>query len=187
MPKHLIRKISPDHETVRNHKYLKIFGTLLHDPNLFHLNRRSVSGAFFVGLLCAFTPIFPQMLTSAALAIILRVNLPISVALVWLTNPITIPPMFYFCYQVGIFLLGQEPTITEFQMSMEWFESILDQIWWPLLFGGVVMGLVTGILGYLAMRGFWRWHVVQHLKKRKVKNNQKRDQENEAAVSEADT
>lgn len=171
MPRRLIKRFTPDHETVRNHKYLKIFGALLHDPNLFHLNRRSVSGAFFVGLLCAFTPIFPQMLTAAALAIIFRVNLPISVALVWLTNPVTIPPMFYFCYMIGNWLLGTEPTIEQFKMDIKWFESILGQIWEPLLVGGVVTGLVVGGISYLVIRGLWRWYVINQYRKRKTRKN----------------
>jgi len=54
-----------------------------------------------VGLFCAFVPLPIQMLLAAAAAIIFRVNLPISVGLVWITNPVTIPPMFYFCYKVG--------------------------------------------------------------------------------------
>jgi uncharacterized protein (DUF2062 family) len=167
MPKHLIRKYAPDHEKLKEHKYLRLFGRLLHDPNLFHLNRRSVSGAFFVGMLCAFTPVFPQMLTSAALAIVLRVNLPISVALVWLTNPVTIPPIFYGCYLVGLWVLQQPATISQFQMSPEWLESVIDEIWMPLLVGGVLMGLVSGIISYLLVRGYWRWHVVRHLQRRR--------------------
>ena len=38
----------PDHKLIREHKHLRIFGSMLHDPNLFHLNRRSVAGAFAV-------------------------------------------------------------------------------------------------------------------------------------------
>ncbi|MBU0499503.1 MAG: DUF2062 domain-containing protein [Gammaproteobacteria bacterium] len=172
MPKHLIRKFMPDHEKVRNHKHLRIFGRLIHDPNIWHLNRRSVSGAFFIGLLCAFVPIFPQMLTSAALAIITRVNLPISVALVWLTNPITIPPMFYFNYLVGCWLLGESPAFDHFEMSAGWIESVLEQIWWPLLLGGSLIGLITGALGFVLMRGFWRWHVVREMNRRKARREQ---------------
>ena len=109
-----------------------------------------------------------QMLASAATAIICRVNLPISVALVWITNPLTMAPIFYFNYLVGTLLLSQPVTVTEFEASAAWFESIIGQIWLPLLVGSVVVGLATGTLSYIGMRGFWRWYVVQHLKKRQA-------------------
>lgn len=169
MPKKLIRKYLPDPALLREHKYLRLFGRLIHDPNLFHLNRRSVSGGFFVGMLCAFTPIFPQMLTAAALAIVLRVNLPISVALVWITNPVTIPPIFYACYLLGVQLLGQEAQVKNFQMSSAWIESVFGQIWQPLLLGGLVCGLVFGVLSYLLIRLFWRWHILNQLASRRAK------------------
>ena len=82
MPRHLIKRYSPDHEKIRNHKHVKVFGKLLHDPNLWHLNRRSVSGAFGVGLFWAMIPMPFQMIAAAATAIGLRTNLPLSVVLV---------------------------------------------------------------------------------------------------------
>lgn len=168
MPKKLIKRFTPDHETVRNHKHLKIFGKLLHDANLWHLNRRSVSGAFFWGLFWAFIPMPMQMLAAAASAILCRVNLPISVALVWLTNPLTIPPIFYFTYLVGTEVLAQPVTVTDFEPSMAWFESVLGQIWEPLLVGSALCGLVAGVLGYVGMRGFWRWHVMRQFRQRQA-------------------
>jgi len=168
MPRQLIKKFTPDHEKVKNHKHLQLFGKLLHDPNLFHLNRRSVSGAFFVGLLWAFIPVPMQMIGAAATAIPARVNLPISVALVWLTNPITIPPIFYFTYRVGLLLMGKDAHIAHFKMNIEWIEGAIGQIWQPLFLGSLVVGLVAGTLGYVLMRGYWRWHVVRQLQQRKA-------------------
>ena len=69
MAKHLIKRLIPDHEIVRGHKHLQIFGRLLHDPNLWHLNRRSAAGAFAVGLFMAFAPVPFQMLLAAGAAI----------------------------------------------------------------------------------------------------------------------
>jgi uncharacterized protein (DUF2062 family) len=168
MPKKLIKRFTPDHNTVRNHKHLQVFGALLHDANLWHLNRRSVSGAFFWGLFWAFMPIPLQMLAAAASAIICRVNLPISVVLVWLTNPLTIPPVFYFNYLVGTHILAKPVTLSEFEASVEWFESVIDQIWVPLLLGSLVCGLVAGAIGYVGMRGFWRWHVMRQYRRRQA-------------------
>jgi len=167
MPKKLIKRYMPDHDKIRNHRHLKLFGTLLHDPNLFHLNRRSVSGAFGVGLFMAFVPVPFQMVLAAAAAIPLRVNLPISVGLVWITNPVTMPPMFYFAYKVGTWVLHIPNREFSFEMSYAWLGSELTTIWAPFLLGCFVCGSIAALAGYSLMRGFWRWHVLAHWEKRK--------------------
>jgi uncharacterized protein (DUF2062 family) len=148
-----------------------MFGELLHDSNLWHMNRRSVSGAFAVGLFWAFVPIPFQMIGAAATAIAARVNLPISVALVWITNPITIPPMFYSTYLVGAWLLNVPPQNLEFELSIEWMAEYLSGIWQPLLLGSLLCGIVASILGYIIIRGLWRWHIICNMRKRKERSN----------------
>lgn len=106
MPRKLFKKYMPNEEKLKRHKHLSWLGSHIHDPNLWHLTRKSVARAFFVGLFCAFLPIPLQMLVAAFMAIFLRSNLPISIGLVWITNPLTMPPIFYFTYRVGDFLIG---------------------------------------------------------------------------------
>jgi uncharacterized protein (DUF2062 family) len=172
MPRHLFKRYTPDHHQIRNHKHLKVFGTLLHDPNLWHLNRRSVSGAFAIGLFWAVIPMPLQMLAAAATAILLRVNLPISVALVWLTNPLTMPPVFYCCYLVGTWILGEPAHVEKFHLSMEWLRDSIGQIWQPLYLGSVLVGLVLAALGFFGIRAFWRWHVIHRYRKRHPEKGQ---------------
>jgi len=167
MPKHLIKRITPDHDKIRNHKHLQVFGSLLHDPNLWHLNRRSAAGAFGVGLFMAFVPLPSQMLRAASPPDLLRVNLPLSVALVWITNPFTIPPMFYFAYLVGAAVLGHEAQALEFELTGEWLIHSLSDIWAPLLLGCLVCASASAAIGYFGIHGLWRLHVLNHLKKRK--------------------
>ena len=107
MPRRLIRRYMPDPSSIREHKSLRFLGTLLHDPNLWHLNRHSVARAMAVGLFAAFIPIPMQMLLAAALAVSVRGNMPIAVSLVWLTNPITMPPVFFCTYQLGAWLMNR--------------------------------------------------------------------------------
>lgn len=167
MSKHLIKRYAPDHEAIRNHKHLRLFGRLLHDPNLWHMNRRSVAGAFAVGLFWAFVPIPFQMIGAAATAIASRVNLPFSVALVWVTNPITITPIFYSTYLVGTWLLGVPPVTEGFEMSAEWFQESLGEIWQPLLLGSLLCGSILATAGYCIMRGLWRLHIIRRFKERR--------------------
>lgn len=159
----------PDHDAIRHHKHLQIFGDLLHDPNLWHLNRRSVSGAFAVGLFMAFIPVPFQMILAAAAAIPFRVNLPLSVALVWITNPITMIPIFYGSYKVGTWILGIVEKPFHFTLSIEWLTSGLLNIWEPFLLGCLVLGTISSLLGFIFVRLMWRWQIVKAHKLRKLR------------------
>lgn len=147
-----------------------MFGSLLNEPNLWHLNRRSAAGAFAVGLFCAFVPIPFQMVLAATLAILFRVNLPISVALVWITNPLTMAPIFYFAYRMGAWLLGQ-PVQAELTLpTMEQFWNGLNSIWGPLLLGSFILSSVSAICGYLLIRGLWRLYVVRQWRNKRLRS-----------------
>ncbi len=170
MVKKFIQKYIPDHSKIKSNPHLnRIFGRLLHDPNLLHLNRHSVTGATFIGLFMAFMPIPFQMIPAAAFAIYFRVNLPISLALVWVSNPITMPPIFYFCYLVGTWMLGTTLIDIEFHLSAEWLSTRLIEIWQPFLLGCFSVGLASAIVGAVSIRLFWRLHIISNWRKRKLK------------------
>lgn len=168
----LVRQYSEVHE----HKSLGIFGRLLDDPYLFHLNERSVPGAFAVGLFCAWIPLPSQMIFAAALAIISRVNVPLSVILVWVTNPITIPPMFYFAYVLGTWITGEPAQSFEFQLSIDWLMKELSVIGGPLLIGCTILAISSSAAGYLIMRSFWNQRLSRflHLKVERHQRERKR-------------
>jgi hypothetical protein len=144
-----------------------MFGDFLHDPNLWHMNRRSVSGAFAVGLFWAFVPVPLQMVLAAAMAIPARVNLPISVALVWITNPITMPPMFYFNYLVGTWLLGTPAQGESFDWNLESIADSMSAIWQPLYLGSFVCAVIAALVGFCVIRGLWRLHIIRYIKRRR--------------------
>jgi len=166
--KHLMRRMSPDPQTLKDHKHFRVFGRLLHDPNLWHLNRRSAAGAFAVGLFMMYMPPFGQMLLAATAAIAFRVNLPISVALVFITNPVTIPPMFYFAYLIGAWALGQQvaPFELEFWGEPHNWLSIVS----PLALGCLLCAIACSVLGYFSIHLLWRWHVIRHLSRRRARH-----------------
>ena len=166
MPRKLFKRYLPAHHTIRNHHHLRHFGERLHDPNLWHLNRFSVSGAFAVGLFIAFVPMPFQMILAAAAAIALRVNLPISVALVWVSNPVTLPLLIYAAYRVGAWVLGIHAGEIDFQMSVEWLEESLHDKWQPFLLGCFLLGSIASVAGYFIVRGFWRVDVIQEWARR---------------------
>ena len=175
MPKHLIKRIMPNAETIRTHKHLQIFGSLLHNANLWHLNRRSASGAFAVGLFMAFVPVPFQMVLAAAAAILFQVNLPLSVALVWISNPVTMPALFYFAYLVGTWLIGAPQGDFHFELTLEWLVEGLGAIWQPFLLGCFVCATIASITAYATIYGLWRWNVVKKWEARRAKRRNKNE------------
>lgn len=156
MPKDTIQKWLPDPEKLKQHKSLGFLGDVLHEPNLWHVNRHSISKAFLIGIFCSFIPIPMQMVLAAFAAVWFNCNLPVSVALVWISNPVTMPPIFYFNYLVGAFILRIPRTHFDFELSLTWFSEKLYSIVLPLYFGSIVCGLIFGVASYAVIEYLWR-------------------------------
>ena len=169
MPKRFFKQVLPSPRHFREHKRLGFLGGRLHDPNLWHISRRSLSGGLALGLFLAYMPLPGQMLMAASLAVLLRVNLPISVAAVWITNPLTIPPMFYLAYRVGLGILDLEDLGFRPDLSLASLTVGTREIVLPLVVGSVILGAVCAALGYLLIQGFWRWRVIQNLESRRAR------------------
>lgn len=167
MPRKLFKRWLPDPKKIRETPGLNFLGDLLHDPNLFHLTRHSVSVAFLLGLFICFLPIPGQMPLAATAALLARCNLPLTVALVWLSNPFTFPVIFYAAYKVGAWMLGRPPAHFSFDLSWEWFSTGFLVIWKPLVLGCLTFGILSGLGGYFIIQWFWRWHVADRWKQRK--------------------
>lgn len=168
MPKKLFKRFSPDPAKIRANPALRFLGVLLHDPYLFHLNRHSVSVAVFVGLFTAFLPIPGQVPLAALGALVFRCNLPISIALVWVTNPLTYPFVLYAAYKLGAAILQVHEQQFAIEMSWQWLQSEFLNIWQPLLLGSIIASILFGCLGYLTVQWSWRWHVIQRWNERKI-------------------
>jgi uncharacterized protein (DUF2062 family) len=163
--KRWLKRLAPDRAKIREHKHLRLFGELLQDPSLWHLNRRSASGAFALGLFVMYLPPLGQMLIATAGAITFRVNLPISVALVWVSNPLTIPAMYYFAYLVGSRILGVPSQPLDLGFWLEWRNWLT--LLAPMTVGCLVCGAVCSALGYFAVQGLWRWRLLRQIRLRR--------------------
>jgi uncharacterized protein (DUF2062 family) len=108
------------------------------------------------------------MLVAALIAIWLKVNLPISVALVWVSNPITMGPMFYFAYKLGAWLSGVETTVDDFNWSFSWFTDNAVRVGYPLLLGCLVCSWITAVSGFVLSRVVWRAHIIRKWRRRRV-------------------
>lgn len=176
MPKKYFRKFLPSHESARRHRLVRPFGRLLHHPNLWHLNRRSVAGGVAAGVFAGLMPGPVQMLLAAILAIIFRVNLPVAMFTTLYTNPLTFVPLYFAAYQIGAFVTGENDSapnlIAGFKAESvaEWIPAFIDwltALGKPLLVGVPLLGLILAAGGYFLVRGLWRVYVVLQWRRRR--------------------
>ena len=170
MPRKVLRKFLPDSATVRSHRRAARFGSLLHHPNLWHLNRHSIAGGFAVGLFAGLVPGPFQMLCAAILAVAWHVNLPTALLTTLYTNPFTIVPLYVIAYRYGRLLLGGHAAAPAIQpYSIDWSDpagslhALLDwtlALGKPLAVGLPALAVTLAVLGYVAMQAGWRAYVV---------------------------
>ncbi len=156
MPKKFMKRYLPTPEKVRSMHSLHFLGDILHEPNLWHINRHCVARAFLIGIWFCFIPMPFQMVAAAFCAIWFNANMPLSVALVWISNPLTMPPMFYFNYKVGAWILDRPVMPFEFELSWSWISSRLIDIGIPLYLGSLMLATLTACIAYLAIQYLWR-------------------------------
>ena len=161
--KKLLKRYSPNANDIKNHKHLGWLSEHLHNPSLWNFNRKSISRAFAVGLFFAFIPVPFQMLLAAPGAVIFGANLPLSIALVWITNPITMPAIYYGCYKLGAWILGVQIE-ADFVMSLEYVWQVFDTIWQPFLLGCLVVSVVSALIGYFGIQLIYRYRVYIRLR-----------------------
>lgn len=153
---------------------------MIFEPNLWHFNRHSVSFAFLVGIFCCFLPIPFQMVPCLLLCVWVRCNVPLSIALVWISNPVTMPPMFYSTYKLGTWMLGRQSQVSRINLSWEWLSAQFTVVWEPLLLGSLLTGITLGSLAFVIVRIYWRWRVARHWSMRRFRKRLAKSTHSEA-------
>jgi len=116
-------------------------------------SRQMISRAVALGVFIAFIPMPMQMLAVIAFIPFFKFNVPIALAMCWLSNPFTMPPMYYMEYLTGSFFLGME--ITPVEMTLDWFSENIDNIFIPLYVGTLFYSVIGSALAYWIVNHFW--------------------------------
>lgn len=163
------RKYLPSRDRLRKEKSLAFLGEMIFEPNLWHFNRHSVSFAVLVGVFCCFLPIPFQMIPCVLICVWIRCNVPLAIALVWISNPFTMPPMFYTTYKLGTWILGEPNQVSRVDLSWDWLSAQVGVVWEPLLLGSLLTGITLGSLAFIVVRLYWRWKVSRDWSMRRLR------------------
>jgi uncharacterized protein (DUF2062 family) len=174
MPRRLLQRYLPHPDALRRRRSLRFVSHLIGNPSLWVLTRRSVANAFSVGLFSALLPIPFQMLVAAAGSWLVRCNLPLSIGLVWITNPLTMPLIFYGNYRLGAWLLDMPVRQAPERISTRWIAEQLVEILPTLALGSLVAAVAIAALANLAIRLVWRWQVSRSWKARTRRRRRQR-------------
>jgi len=164
VPRKFFRKYLPAPETVLAKRWTAPLRPWLAHPNLWHLNRRSVSGAVAIGLFCGLIPGPFQMLGAALMAIPLRRNVPVALVVTLYTNPLTIVPLYALAYGFGKLLLGDAGSeAAAAPLDWQWSPAALWH--WtlslgkPLALGIPALAVTLALSGYVLTDMAWRSYV----------------------------
>jgi hypothetical protein len=168
MPPKFLRNLQPRLDAFRSHPMVVRYGAWLTHPALWHLNRRSVPGAFAIGLFSGLVPGPLQMLTALLLAVPLRKNIPVALITTFYTNPFTIVPLWVLAYTYGHFLLGSSaPDVHIDPLHMHWSELVA--LGKPLGLGLFALALTLATAGYAVAALAWRIYLVSAWRRRNKK------------------
>jgi len=171
----------PTRASVEDHRFLSLFGRWLLHPALWRLSRRTVAGGTAAGLLCGLIPGPFQMIGAGLMAVTMRWNAAVAMAVTFYTNPLTIIPLYLLAYRLGMAMLhpGEPMTMADitppdfditqmgasFTALWEWMVSL----GWPLALGLVALGVILSVAGYFIVWFGWSWSLIWARRRRKLR------------------
>ena len=125
-----------------------------------------------IGIFVTWTPTIGfQMVLTILLSLLVGANKFVGVPFVWISNPLTMFPIYYPSYRLGRLLLGGDYPNADFLKAIQWSGNWIEkvQLWWqetwkvfgPLWLGSVLVGLLLGALTYVFV-----YHAVVAYRKR---------------------
>jgi uncharacterized protein (DUF2062 family) len=131
----------------------------------------SIARGGALGLWVALTPtVGVQSLVVTALAVPLRANLPVSLVMCWITNPITLVPFYFAYYWLGTMMLGgpADSYLAIGDLISQQFNAMSEvgfvasmrplgsRILWPMCVGSLVLASVVALPTYHVLLWFFR-------------------------------
>ncbi len=148
----------PRRSNIHRYPVLKWFADTAYKRSyLWSFRGKEIRSALFFGIWISMLPIVGiQMLVVFFFALLIRANLPLIVALQWISNPLTMGPIYFADYKIGMVLLDllgfNYPRNKLLSPNYDWahftYKELLRLIdtFPPMLVGGSVLGISLGVI-----------------------------------------
>ena len=136
-----LQRLIPTREQLQAGRFTRWLAPWLGQRRLWRLSRHGVALGMAIGIFFGLLIPIAQIPASAAVAIVLRANLPAAMGSTLVTNPLTFGPIYYLAYQAGSRIVGKPVPNAE-----------------ALIVGLAVFAVIGGLLTYaLVSGGWWLW------------------------------
>ena len=165
----MLERFLPTREAITQSRMLRWLGPRLHDPLLWHVNRRSVARGVALGVFFGLMIPIAQIPAAAIASLMLRGNLWIAAVSTLVSNPLTYGPLYYFAYRLGAGVIGTRTpadlTADDVERPMRMIDSLAQAWAWitgigqPLLVGMLIMAITGSVIAYWGTQLVWRMRV----------------------------
>ncbi|MDX9702104.1 MAG: DUF2062 domain-containing protein [Candidatus Auribacterota bacterium] len=160
-------------------RLFKILGHRIFSKMLWKIDKSAIAGGLSLGLFIAFMPTLGfQMILAALGAILLKVNLPIALVACWVTNPLTVIPIYTAEWRLGKLILEDFTAIRVvfdlYAVEGRTVKIIMHGLY--LWTGSLVFSLASALTANVAVRTLWM--ISEYIQKPDfIKKNRIRKQE----------
>jgi uncharacterized protein (DUF2062 family) len=156
MPRRFFRKFTVKRHQFRERWFLSPFRHLMHDHRLWSIRRKNVVPAVALGTFFAFLPFPGHPVWASFGALAMRINVPVAALTTFISNPLTMAPMYYLACRFGAWILGVELEPFDIEMSIDWVTHTFVNIWQPMLLGCLLLGSAAALIAYVGLDLIWR-------------------------------
>lgn len=160
-----VRRHIPRRETIDQYRLLRPFAKQLSQPNLWHLNHRSVPRGVALGLGVGVIIPFMHIVVASVLAIPVRANVALAGAFTLVVNPLTIPPMYLGALRIGLWELGRKSVADPPLAALEGMSEVGRFLYFanhasgPIALGILTIAATASFTGYVVSAIGWRFWI----------------------------
>lgn len=156
---------------MEQYRLLRPFAAHLSSPLIWRFNRRGVARGAALGLFSAFAIPVAQTPFAAVCAVGARANLPVASVATFVTNPLTVPFIYFAAYLVGRFVLRMNADVAgvlsadvgAIERTLTWIVTLAG----PTYVGLLLFAAIASALGYAAVHIGWRLWVLNKWNRRR--------------------
>ncbi len=129
--------------------------------------------AVALGAFVAFLPFPGHPVWASFVALAIRVNVPVAALTTFISNPLTMGPMYFLAYSLGAWILGVEQEPFAMEMSINWVTHTFVNIWQPMLLGCVLLGSAASLVAYIGLDLLWRSSIGNYKSRKRKQRDEK--------------